>query len=66
LPGRVFVSFTVNVDGSLSDIKVLKGLSPQHDMEVIRIMKLMPKWKPGGRSENELSPIKYNLPIRFN
>ncbi|REA61611.1 hypothetical protein DSL64_11645 [Dyadobacter luteus] len=65
LPGRVFMSFIINEDGSLSDIRVLKGLSPQHDLEATKIIKLMPRWKPGRYRHDEISKIRYNLPILF-
>lgn len=45
--GRVLVGFVVNEDGSLSDVKVMKGLTPVMDEEAIRVVKSMPKWKPG-------------------
>lgn len=45
--GRVLVGFVVNEDGSLSDVKVMKSLTPVMDEEAIRVVKSMPKWKPG-------------------
>ncbi len=44
---RVRVSFVVDNDGSLTDIKIVNSLSPTADAEVLRVIKLSPKWKPG-------------------
>lgn len=45
--GRVYVSFVVEIDGSISNIHIDKGQHPSLDKEVIRLVKEMPKWKPG-------------------
>lgn len=44
--GRVNVVFIVNEDGSLSDVKVIRSISPELDKEAIRVVKSMPKWNP--------------------
>ena len=62
--GRVFMSFVVNVDGSIQDVAVLKGLGFGCDEEAIRVVKAMPKWKPGKQSGRAVR-VKYNLPINF-
>ncbi|MCE7042260.1 energy transducer TonB [Dyadobacter sp. CY312] len=62
--GRVFMSFVVNVDGSIQDVQVLKGLGFGCDEEAIRVVKAMPKWKPGKQSGRAVR-VKYNLPINF-
>jgi len=64
LSGQVFVSFIVNADGSLEDIALKKGLSPEHNQEALRIVNLMPKWKPGWQSGKAMRVI-YLLPIEF-
>ena len=48
--GRVYCQFTVNRDGSISDIKVIKGVTPILDREAVRTLQKMPKWKPGKRN----------------
>ncbi|MEZ4901174.1 MAG: TonB family protein [Spirosomataceae bacterium] len=48
--GRVYINFVVEADGSLSNINVLRGIGFGCDEEAIRVMKLMPKWKPGKQS----------------
>ncbi|WP_019989331.1 energy transducer TonB [Rudanella lutea] len=62
--GRVFVSFVVNTDGSIQDVQVLKGLGFGTDEEATRVVKAMPKWKPGKQSGRPVR-VKYNLPINF-
>jgi protein TonB len=62
--GRVFVSFVVNTDGSIQDVSVLKGLGFGTDEEAIRVIKAMPKWRPGKQSGRPVR-VKYNLPINF-
>jgi len=62
--GRVYVSFVVNTDGSLTDIQVLKGIGFGCDEEAVRVMKKMPHWRPGKQSGRTVR-VKYNLPISF-
>ena len=62
--GKVFVSFVVNTDGSLSDLQILKGIGYGCDEEAVRVMKAMPKWIPGHQSGRPVA-VKYNLPINF-
>jgi len=62
--GRVFVSFIVNTDGSIQDVQVLKGLGFGTDEEATRVVKSMPKWRPGKQSGRPVR-VKYNLPINF-
>lgn len=62
--GRVFVSFVVNTDGSIQDVQVLKGLGFGTDEEAVRVVKAMPKWRPGKQSGRPVR-VKFNLPINF-
>lgn len=62
--GRVFVSFVVNTDGSIQDVQVLKGLGFGTDEEAMRVVRAMPKWRPGKQSGRPVR-VKYNLPINF-
>ncbi|MGM9512211.1 energy transducer TonB [Larkinella sp. GY13] len=64
ISGRVFVSFVVNTDGSIQDVTVLKGLGFGTDEEAMRVVKAMPKWRPGKQSGRPVR-VKYNLPINF-
>ena len=47
IQGKVLVSFIVNKDGTISDIKVLKSAHPQLDREALRVIRMMPNWKAG-------------------
>jgi protein TonB len=62
--GTVYVEFIVNADGSYKDIKVVKGVSPTIDREAIRVMRKMPKWKPGRNNEQAVA-VRLTLPIAF-
>jgi len=63
--GKVTVSFIVERDGSLSEIKVVKGIGSGCDEEAIRVMKLSPKWEPGIHNV-EAVPVLLTLPITFS
>jgi TonB family protein len=49
LKGKVYVRFVVRKDGSITDIKILKSLSPECDQEVVRIAEQMPQWRRGAK-----------------
>lgn len=62
--GKVFVSFVVERDGSITDVKVLRGIGFGCDEEAIKVIKKSPLWKPG---KNKGIPVRvrYNMPITF-
>lgn len=64
IQGRVIVTFKVEIDGSLSDIKVVRGLAPEFDEEALRVVKMMPKWVPA-RTGGKTTVVRYNIPISF-
>lgn len=64
LEGKVFVGFMVNKEGLVTDVKVLRGVSPEFDEEAIRVAKSMPKWNPG-MQDGEKVNVRYTLPIQF-
>ena len=64
LQGKVMVSFVINRDGSLTDIKVEKGVHPLLDNEALRVMKTMPKWKPGIQDDKPCRTL-FAVPIIF-
>ncbi len=47
MQGKVIVQFVVNKDGSIVDLVVVRSVHPYLDKEVFRVIKTMPKWKPG-------------------
>jgi protein TonB len=63
--GTVYISFVVEKDGSISDVKVLRGIGGGCDEEAIRIVKRMPKWIPAKQNVRTVR-VQYNLPIKFN
>ncbi|PJJ48722.1 energy transducer TonB [Hymenobacter chitinivorans] len=62
--GKVFVSFTVQADGSISDVQVLKGLGYGTDEEAARVVSSMPSWTPGRQNSRPVA-VRYTLPITF-
>jgi protein TonB len=63
--GRVFVSFFVEKDGSLSDFKVERSLGKDYDKEALRVLRKSPKWLPARRNGKAIR-IKYVVPINFS
>lgn len=61
---RVVLSFIVNTDGSLQDVSIVKGQSPEYDREVLRVAKSMPNWIPGSQA-GKLIRVKYSLPVEI-
>ena len=64
IQGRVIVGFVVEKDGSISNVKVRKGLHPLLDAEAVRVVSAMPKWIPG-RQNGVVLRVKYYIPITF-
>lgn len=62
--GRVYVQFVVEMDGSLSEITVVRGVSPSIDKEAMRVISIMPKWTPGTFDGKKVR-AKYTVPIYF-
>lgn len=62
--GSVLIEFVVEKDGSISNVKVVTPLSPECDAEAIRVIKKLPKWKPGEKMGKPVR-VYYNIPIRF-
>lgn len=62
--GRVYVSFVVNTDGTLTEVQILKGLGFGCDEEAVRVVQKMPHWRPGKQSGRAVR-VKYTLPIWF-
>lgn len=64
IQGRVFVTFVVERDGSVTDVRVLRGIGGGCDEEAVRVVKGMPKWTPG-KYGGEAVRVQYNLPVKF-
>ena len=66
IQGTCYVTFVVEKDGSITDVKVLRGVSggPGCDKEAMRVVKSMPSWKAGKQNGREVR-VQFNLPIKF-
>jgi len=65
IQGRVICQFVVNKDGSIVDVEVVRsGGDPSLDKEAIRVIKSMPKWKPG-KQRGKPVRVKYTVPVNF-
>lgn len=62
--GTVILQFTVNTDGSISDIKVVRSVSPALDTEAIRVASKMPRWQPAVENGKAVA-VGYTLPVKF-
>lgn len=64
IDGTVYVSFVVGKDGAINDVKVLRGISADCDKEAVRVVQMMPPWKPGKQNGKPVF-VRFNLPIKF-
>ena len=64
IQGKVFITFVVEPDGSVSNVQVLRSLGGGCDEEAVRVVKSMPKWKPG-KQRGKAVRVSYNLPVNF-
>lgn len=64
IEGIVYVEFVVEKDGSITDVRVLRSIGGGCDEEAIRVIKKMPKWKPGYQF-NKTVRVRYTLPVKF-
>ena len=64
IQGRVTLQFTVNTDGSVSGVKVLRGVDPSLDKEAVRVVSSSPKWTPGKQRDRPVK-VTYTFPVIF-
>ena len=62
--GRVMLKFTVNIDGSVSNVTVLRGADPALDKEAVRVISSSPKWEPGMQRDRKVK-VTYTFPVIF-
>ena len=62
--GRVTLQFTVNADGTVSNVKVLRGVDSSLDKEAVRVVSSSPKWKPGKQRDRAVK-VTYTVPVIF-
>ena len=64
ISGTVYLTFVVERDGSITDIRILRGIGGGCEEEAVRVVRMMPKWTPGKQNGNPVR-VQFNLPIRF-
>jgi periplasmic protein TonB len=66
IQGNVYINFCIEIDGSITNVKVIRGLSKEFDEEAVRVISIMPKWKPKLEYRTQ-KPMKsyYTVPCRF-
>ena len=62
--GRVMVQFTVQKDGTVGNVKLLRGVDPSLDKEALRVVALSPKWEPGRQRDRSVN-VTYQFPVIF-
>ncbi len=62
--GRVTLQFTVEKDGTVTKVKVLRGVDPSLNKEAVRVVSMSPKWKPGKQRDRAV-PVTYTFPVIF-
>ena len=62
--GRVTLQFTIDKDGTLTKVKVVRGVDPSLDKEAVRVVSMSPKWEPG-RQRDRAVPVTYTFPVIF-
>jgi len=65
IEGSVYISFVISVTGKVTEIKVIRSLSDECDQEAIRVVSLMPDWKPAMENNRMPVPVQMLLPIKF-
>jgi len=64
IQGKVYIQFVVEIDGELTDIKIIRGVDSLLDTEVLKMVKLMPNWEPGIKNGKKVRAKQF-LPVHF-
>ncbi len=64
IQGTVYLSFIVEKDGSVTNVEILRGIGYGCDEEALRVVRDMPKWKPGKQREKPVR-VQFSMPVRF-
>jgi periplasmic protein TonB len=64
IQGKVYVTFVVDADGGISDARIARGVDPSLDQEALRVVNMLPKWKPG-KQRGKPVRVSYTVPINF-
>ena len=64
IQGKIYVNFVIDVDGFVTEVRVVKGVHPVLDAEAVRVVNSLPKWKPG-KQKGKFVRVSYTVPINF-
>ena len=64
IEGKCFIQFVIDVDGSVTNVELMRGFDEECDAEALRVINLMPKWKPGKKDGKPVRVI-YTIPVAF-
>lgn len=64
ISGKVYVQFVVGKSGEITDVTVLRGVDPSLDQEAVRVIKSLPRWKPGKQNGNPVR-VLMSIPVNF-
>jgi len=64
IQGTVYVTFVVEKNGNVTDVRILRGIGGGCDEEAVRVIKAMPKWNPG-KQRGKPVRVQFNMPIKF-
>ena len=64
ITGKIYVEFTIGTDGSVTDVRLLRGVDPLLDNEALRVIRASPKWTPGMQRGKPVK-VKYQFPVNF-
>lgn len=64
IQGKVYVSFIIDESGAITHIELLRGIDSSLDNEALRVVRTLPKWKPGKQAGKAVK-VRYNVPIHF-
>lgn len=64
IQGKVYITFVVEKDGNITDVRILRGIGGGCDEEAVRVVSSMPRWTPG-KQRGKPVRVQYNLPVRF-
>ena len=65
ISGKVYIQFVIEKDGSITDVKVARGVDSSLDKEAVRVVKSMPKWTPGKMKDGKVVRVQYTVPLTY-
>ena len=65
IQGTIYVTFIIDTVGAVSDVRIIRGLAPELDAEVVRVVEMMPRWIPGKRRDRPVK-VQFNMPFHVN